>query len=199
MRACLRLRQSYLRFGTYSPSRNLFCRHNVRAFHHENSASARLFTIARTFFRKPPRPSGQKIFLFAALSPAAFISISEQDQHDGKTGEEHMLEASREEIKNALPDRISHANRIVQRVYYVIDTCLIEPACTGLRFLHLVFIFVPVLATVPMIWVGRRRKDGDGERSGTLWWYGFLVASMERAGAAFIKVQDLPRVSTAQG
>ena len=31
-------------------------------------------------------------------------------------------------------------------------------------------------------------KDKDDERSGTLWWYSFLVHSMERSGAAFIKL-----------
>ncbi|PSK42259.1 ABC1 family protein, mitochondrial [Elsinoe australis] len=49
-------------------------------------------------------------------------------------------------------------------------------------------IFVPVIITVPAIWIGSRQKDKDDERSGTIWWYGFLVSSMERAGAAFIKL-----------
>jgi aarF domain-containing kinase len=54
--------------------------------------------------------------------------------------------------------------------------------------LHLVIIFVPVIVTIPVIWIGSRNPNKDDERSGTLWWYGFLVSSMERAGAAFIKV-----------
>jgi aarF domain-containing kinase len=45
-----------------------------------------------------------------------------------------------------------------------------------------------VIVTIPVIWLGQRQADKDDERSGTLWWYGFLVSSMERAGAAFIKV-----------
>jgi aarF domain-containing kinase len=49
-------------------------------------------------------------------------------------------------------------------------------------------IFVPVILSVPAIWFGRRHSDKDGERSGTLWWYGFLVRSMELAGPAFIKL-----------
>jgi aarF domain-containing kinase len=49
-------------------------------------------------------------------------------------------------------------------------------------------IFVPVILSVPVIWFGRRQTDKDGERSGTLWWYGFLVQSMELAGPAFIKL-----------
>ena len=58
-----------------------------------------------------------------------------------------------------------------------------------MRFLPLVIIFVPVIVTIPAIWIGARRVDRDNERSGTLWWYGFLVSSMEKAGAAFIKVR----------
>jgi aarF domain-containing kinase len=52
----------------------------------------------------------------------------------------------------------------------------------------LIFIFVPVIVTVPVIWFGQRQPERDNERSGTLWWYAFLVNGMERAGAAFIKV-----------
>jgi aarF domain-containing kinase len=61
---------------------------------------------------------------------------------------------------------------------------------TGIRFFHLVFIFFPVMAAVPAMWFGRRVQGRNGERSGTLWWFDFLVCSMERAGPAFIKVRN---------
>jgi aarF domain-containing kinase len=79
-----------------------------------------------------------------------------------------MLEASRKELE---------------------EQYIVEPICTGLRFLHLVVIFVPVIVTIPALWLGQKQPGRENERSGTLWWYGFLVASMERAGAAFIKVR----------
>ncbi|KAK6858171.1 ABC1 family protein [Apiospora arundinis] len=44
-----------------------------------------------------------------------------------------------------------------------------------------------VILAVPAIWVGTRQPDHDNERSGTLWWYGFLVQAMEWSGPAFIK------------
>ena len=163
------------------------CHNHFRSFLSTRSPFRPCFSL-RSIFHRPPPPPGRRTLVAAALSPVAFIAISEQDQHDGKTGEEHMLEASRAEIRDALPDAIAHSSRLTQRIYFVLDAYVREPLCTGLRFLHLVVIFVPVLLSVPMVWVGRRRKGRSGEREGCLWWYGFLVSSMERAGAAFIKV-----------
>ncbi|KAI9699538.1 MAG: hypothetical protein M1820_007169 [Bogoriella megaspora] len=163
------------------------CLRNLHQSHHPQSHTLLTF---RSYFHKPPPPPRPRILLLsaAALSPAAFISISENDQNDGRTGEEHMLEASRAELSSSLPDGVAHSNRLVQQIYVFVDTWIWEPLCTGLRFLHLVVIFVPVMAAVPMVWVGRRVKERDGERWGTLVWYEFLVWSMERAGPAFIKL-----------
>ena len=102
-----------------------------------------------------------------------------------------MLEASRAEIQKRVPDNIHGLRRVWTFFCLFVDTCIYEPIATGLRFLHLVVIFVPVLATTPALWLGRRREDRGNERTGTLWWYGFLVHSMERAGPAFIKVPGL--------
>ena len=128
------------------------------------------------------------ILVFAALSPAAFIQLSEVEIGDGKTGEEHMLEVSREEIRKKIPDNVRGLRRLGRSIVFILDQYVYEPIATSFRFLHLVIIFVPVIVTIPVIWFGRRKKDKDNERAGTLWWYGFLVSSMERAGPAFIKV-----------
>jgi aarF domain-containing kinase len=119
----------------------------------------------------------------------AFVTLATTDQHDDKTGEEHMLEASREELaEQRVPQRLREGSKVRRALYLFVDMYIFEPIATGLRFLHLVFIFVPVIVAVPAIWFGRRIPDRDNERTGTLWWYGFLVSSMERAGAAFIKL-----------
>lgn len=99
-----------------------------------------------------------------------------------------MLEASRDEIDKRVYDDERGFLRFRHTVVYLLDAWFWEPLCTGLRFLHLVIIFVPVIVSVPAVWVGGRVKERDGERRGTLWWYGFLVRGMERAGPAFIKV-----------
>ena len=116
------------------------------------------------------------------------MALSEENSGDGKTPEEHMLEASRAEIAKEIPEDVHGLKRVWKKIYLFVDTFIIEPIATTFRFLHLVIIFVPVIGTMPLIWLGGRVKSRDNERSGTLWWYSFLVRSMERAGPAFIKV-----------
>lgn len=140
-------------------------------------------------FRQPPKRNryGGKT-LFALLSPAAFVRLSEEDNGDGKTPEEHMLEASRAEIQKGIPETVHGPRRSWQSLLLFLDVYFYEPIATGVRFLHLVVIFVPVILTVPVIWFGNRIGKHDQNRTGTVWWYRFLVHSMERAGPAFIKV-----------
>lgn len=134
--------------------------------------------------------------MLAALSPVAFVQIADDDDEihngngngNGKTHEEQMLEISRQELAEYVPERLRGSRKIRRAIWRFVDGYIVEPIATGFRFLHLIIIFVPVLATVPAIWLGARVQDKDNERSGTLWWYWFLVSSMERAGAAFIKL-----------
>jgi aarF domain-containing kinase len=115
--------------------------------------------------------------------------MSEKDNASTEqTFEGRMLEASRDEIKKEVSSDVRGFRRFKDSIFLFLDLYVWEPICTGLRFLHLVVIFVPVLVAVPAIWVGKRDKARGNERSGTLWWYWFLVRSMERAGPAFIKV-----------
>ena len=139
--------------------------------------------------RRPPGRHGLVLAAAASLSPAVFVQLSEKDNGGTEqTSEGRMLEASRAEIQKKVDDDVQGFRRVRQSVLLFLDLYVWEPICTGLRFLHLVVIFVPVMVAVPAIWFGRRQKGRDGERSGTLWWYGFLVRGMERAGPAFIKV-----------
>jgi hypothetical protein len=117
------------------------------------------------------------------------VQLSEKDNSGTEhTAEGRMLKASRDEIKKEVSDDVHGFQRFRHSVILFVDLYVWEPICTGLRFLHLVVIFVPVLVAVPAIWVGKRDKKRGDERAGTLWWYWFLVKSMERAGPAFIKV-----------
>ncbi|KAI8144427.1 hypothetical protein BJV82DRAFT_667634 [Fennellomyces sp. T-0311] len=67
-----------------------------------------------------------------------------------------------------------------------LDTWVVEPLLTLRRLVHILLIFVPVVLATPAMLIGHRR--GDQERIGTLWWYDFLAAQMERAGPTFIKL-----------
>lgn len=134
---------------------------------------------------KPPRG---RILIWSLLSPAAFVALSEEDTGDGKTPEDHMLEASRAEIAKELPNDVQGLRRAWRGLCLFVNVAIVEPLATTFRFLHLVIIFVPVIITIPVIWFGPRRKAHYNERLWTLWWYSYLVRSMERAGPAFIKV-----------
>jgi hypothetical protein len=113
---------------------------------------------------------------------------NEDEDDDGKTGEERMLAESRRELANQVPALLANSKIWRRRIYFLFDMYLWEPVCTALRFFHLLAIFTPLVLAVPAVWVGRRIPERDNERTGTLWWYRFLVWSMEKAGASFIKV-----------
>lgn len=143
-------------------------------------------------WRRRTRPQAPRtILLIASLSPAAFVQISQEEVTDGQTTESHMLEISREEIRKKIPDDVHGLKRVFRSIVLFVDQYIYEPVATTLRFFHLVIIFVPVIVTVPVMCFGGRSEDRDNERSGTLWWYGYLVAAMERAGPTFIKVKSL--------
>ncbi|KAF5502681.1 ABC1 family protein [Colletotrichum aenigma] len=167
-----------------------------------NTSSARLYSTFRGSFRSPGarrtpwrnkqytrytlRAGGAGV---SALGTAAFFELSQKDNEGtDQTGEKRMLAVSRSEIKKTVADDDRGVSRVWHTLKLVVDVYIWEPICTGVRFLHLAAIFVPVLLAVPAIWIGRRQPDRDNERSGTLWWYGFLVQSMEWAGPAFIKL-----------
>lgn len=124
----------------------------------------------------------------AALTPGAFVKLSEQDPEEGLTHEQEMLKLSREEISKKVPEDVRGIKRIWKKLIYILDQYFYEPLATTFRFFHLAIIFVPVLLTIPVMFIGPRSKERDNERAGVVWWYGFLVKSMERAGPAFIKL-----------
>ncbi|KAG0156509.1 hypothetical protein PDIDSM_3688 [Penicillium digitatum] len=126
--------------------------------------------------------------LMTTLAPAAFLKLAEGNDGHDKTGEMQMLEASREEVRKTVSPDAQGVSKLCQTLWIYFYYYVYDPIATGLRFVHLVVIFIPVVATVPAIWLGRKVQDRDGARSGTLWWYRFLVKAMERAGPAFIKL-----------
>lgn len=155
-------------------------------------ASTKQSSYSFQHFSNPPKHHGRILLLSAAaLSPAAFVQLSEKDNGGTeKTGEGRMLAASRKEIEKHVPDEDTGLTRARHSVVFFLDLYIWEPLCTTFRFFHLAFIFIPVIITVPAMWIGARNPDLDNERSGKLWWFRFLVRAMERAGPAFIKVNN---------
>lgn len=124
----------------------------------------------------------------AALAPGAFLKLAENSENHEKTAEMQMLEASREEIRKTVSPESHGLSRACQTLRVVFYYYVYDPIATGIRFLHLFTIFMPVILTVPAIWIGRTIGSKNGALTGTMWWYRFLVKAMERAGPAFIKV-----------
>ncbi|KOS20067.1 ABC1 family protein [Escovopsis weberi] len=162
--------------------------------HHASSPTGGWYQRIQVSLRPPPTPwKGARIGLrasaAAALGTATFVELSHEKNRDAQdTAERRMLETSQHELDTAARDTGHGVFRIVRQVTLFLHLYIWEPLCTGARFLHLVAIFVPVIITIPVAFLGPRQPDRDNERSGTLWWYGFLVESMEWAGPAFIKL-----------
>ncbi|KUI59078.1 hypothetical protein VP1G_06359 [Cytospora mali] len=193
--SCLRIRGSILQFPSSSSSTTSTFFRIWRASDRRSHTSWQLnkqFHRQRKWQWQIPPFRGKTPLLAAAnaaaLGTAAFVKISEKDEGTGQTAERRMLEISRAEIAKEVDENDTGLSRLRHKIVLFLDLYIWEPLCTGFRFLHLAAIFVPVIFAVPIMWLGKRQKDRDNERSGTLLWYGFLVKGMEWAGPAFIKL-----------
>ncbi|KAK5079902.1 hypothetical protein LTR70_005633 [Exophiala xenobiotica] len=138
--------------------------------------------------QRPQWSRARILWAAAALTPGAFVKLSEEDPEEGLTHEQEMLKVSRQEISKKVPEDAKGLDRMWKSIVYVFDQYVFEPLATTFRFFHLVIIFVPVIVAIPIVFIGPRSKERDNERAGVVWWYSFLVKSMERAGPAFIKL-----------
>lgn len=77
---------------------------------------------------------------------------------------------------------------ILSRIIAFTRDYIWEPLLTARRFIHLFYLFLPVILSVPMLLVGRPDPKLEGDRWGAVWWYGYLTSQMQRAGPTFIKV-----------
>lgn len=97
-------------------------------------------------------------------------------------------ERERKEKAREVPAGLSLMRQLMRRTRILVVEYIIEPLATGFRFINLVMIFAPLILTIPVVCFGSRVGGNTGERSGTLWWYGFLIAMVDKAGPTFIKV-----------
>ncbi|KAI0931711.1 hypothetical protein AcW2_000542 [Taiwanofungus camphoratus] len=77
---------------------------------------------------------------------------------------------------------------ILSRIIAFTRDYIWEPLLTARRFIHLFYLFLPVILSVPMLLVGRPDPKLEGDRWGAVWWYGYLTSQMQRAGPTFIKL-----------
>ncbi|CCM04437.1 uncharacterized protein FIBRA_06617 [Fibroporia radiculosa] len=78
--------------------------------------------------------------------------------------------------------------RILGSIIFFVRDRIWEPILTAKRFAYLVFLFLPVLLTSPMLVIGRPLEKLHGDRWGAVWWYGYLTSQMQRAGPTFVKL-----------
>ncbi|KAF9585369.1 hypothetical protein BGW38_002682 [Lunasporangiospora selenospora] len=84
----------------------------------------------------------------------------------------------------------SMVRRIYQYLEDLLEEYVVHPVKTVWRFGLLTLIFLPLVITLPVAYMGKRNKDFNNERSGTIWWYSLLVRHMEMAGPTFIKLSQ---------
>ena len=78
---------------------------------------------------------------------------------------------------------------IPRRILLFLRNRIWEPILTAKRFVHLLFLFIPVVICSPTLLLGKPEKRFKGDRWGAVWWYGLLVKQMAAAGPTFIKVR----------
>ncbi|KAK6332216.1 hypothetical protein TWF718_002741 [Orbilia javanica] len=167
---------------------------NSRVRESNPKQSSRIPFSNRHFRNRPTRsrtcPPLLPSVVFTSLS-LFFLSPSSGDstQHAGPPTQGSRLSTEpNAETKHKTAASGLFVRNMLGSVGHCVHTYILEPLATGLRFLHLTLLFLPVMITMPAIWIGPRLPLRDGERAGTIWWYGYLVKSMEMAGPTFIKL-----------
>ncbi|EGO05332.1 hypothetical protein SERLA73DRAFT_174442 [Serpula lacrymans var. lacrymans S7.3] len=125
-------------------------------------------------FYYSPRPKSLLPAIFA--SPTLIPCSSSQPSFTDSSGDAMI----------ASPAEPHHS--FVSRILTLLREHMWEPLLTARRFIHLFYLFVPVIVTMPMLLMGKPERRYHGDRWGAVWWYGFLVRRMEAAGPTFIKL-----------
>jgi aarF domain-containing kinase len=143
--------------------------------------------------------TGRVGLVFAAVGGLTFLVQQKasahgksQDKHDDYHREDKPSKSVETVVASSPAEDESRFSPIrIVRLY------IMEPIATLFRFLRLAMLFGPVILTSPMLLIGtpaasKRRRAGvvvdEGERWGAVWWFGFLVRQMEKAGPTFIKL-----------
>jgi aarF domain-containing kinase len=150
---------------------------------------------SRSFLRRPtfwlfPFAGGILLYLYPTPQPIlsqvfASPTLIPCPSHDPPTTSGESLILSPSEHDLSISEYL--CSRFIDHIW--------EPILTARRFIHLFFLFFPVILSSPMLLVGSPEERLQGDRWGAVWWYGFLVAQMDRAGPTFIKVGNIIHLS----
>ncbi|KAA8650049.1 hypothetical protein EYZ11_011816 [Aspergillus tanneri] len=141
-------------------------------------------------FWKRPQKRGHATgaILLASCTPGIFLKLAEEGDRGQETRETQILELSREETRQSIAEDFQVLPGLRQSLFAFWYYYVYDPIATGCRFIHLVLVFLPVILATPAVWLGKRVNGRKGVRTGALWWYNYLVKSMECAGPTFIKL-----------
>lgn len=138
------------------------------------------------------------VAVVGAIGLGCYIIFRREAKTESPLRLDEMIPLDRSEKKHAMPFEPVAASPAEPRmtVVMLIQRYVLEPISTLFRFFHLAILFGPVIVLSPMLLVGqpqKRRRPGkpvaeEEENWGAVWWYGFLVKQMERAGPSFIKL-----------
>lgn len=120
---------------------------------------------------------GPQLHLPSVFSSPTLIPCPESRDNARRFTDQHMIGSPAE------PQR-----SLYLRIIGLFKDYIWEPILTTRRFIHLFYLFVPAIITMPMLLVGSPDVQLQGDRWGAVWWYDFLVKRMQAAGPTFIKV-----------
>lgn len=123
----------------------------------------------------------------AIFGPGIHLEARDLPVHYQNAKVAHPISYVKTEIIKEAQDP-SFWRRLRQQLEDLWEDYVVHPVLTIWRFGVLALIFLPLIITVPAVFIGERNKELSDERSGTLWWYSLLVKHMELAGPTFIKV-----------
>jgi aarF domain-containing kinase len=148
------------------------------------SPFSRPFPYSRFSFKRPafwvlPVVGGISVYFYPTkqFSPSTSVPCP---SHEPPTHNEPLI-LSPSELHLSLSERT--CSFFIDHIW--------EPILTARRFIHLFFLFAPVILSSPILLVGSSEERLKGDRWGAVWWYDFLVAQMDRAGPTFIKVRNI--------
>lgn len=103
----------------------------------------------------------------------------------------HEQERVKKEYREYQLTRRNFIVRFLYRLKFALGDYLVEPIITFARFLELTVLFLPLLLSAPICWLGpRNKKSNDRTRAGAYLWFRYLRWTAEVAGASFIKLSQ---------
>lgn len=122
--------------------------------------------------------AGSHGYLSLGVSALVFSTVKGDDDPNGKTRSEKMLELSRRQLEQELEEK----NHKYGRLYAWLRSYVVEPFLTMMRFFSLFIIMMPILLTGLPVAIGLVPQWYRNT------WFDFVVAGLQRAGPSFIKL-----------